>query len=525
MKCPNCSQAIADDATSCLWCGSPVGMVPGQPVPVYGRTQATSAAAVASAPAGASTGAAPPAAGGTAPPAPGSGTASSGFIARVTGITLRPKLEWPVIDAETTPTNTVLFGYVAPLAVLLGVMTFIHLSVIGISMPFYGLMRTPVFAGLFSSIVSLVMTFIGVLIIAALIEVFAPTFGGQKNMRQSIRTAAYAFTPAWIASVAMIVPWLGTLVRLVAACYAVYVLYLGLPVMMRVAKEKAAGYTAAVVACAIVVGIVLGIVTSSIIGIAMMATGSLPGVQESRRQADREQGAAIVGNVLGGILGSDSEGKKDLSDAMARLAKAGEDAQRASAAAAPGVAAVPGTPDATAKANADSAAATASVLSALGGIAAGGKKVEPIDFRTLKALLPPTLPGLDTIHSEGSTNEAVGMKSAMARAQYGNAANQRIDVKIEDMSSISGLLGLANAVGSKTESESATGFEKNVKIGGHRVHEKYTFASQYGELEAIVGKRFVVTVTGNGLPVADLEKAMSAVDLDKLASMKDQGAQ
>ncbi|CAN5463155.1 hypothetical protein BH10PSE17_BH10PSE17_27540 [soil metagenome] len=519
MKCPNCSQSIADDATTCIWCGSPVALVPGQPLPVYGRAQAAAAVPPGTAPAGVPP--IPP-----VPPVPPlTADAASGFIARVMGISLKPKLEWPIIDAETTPTNTVLFGYVAPLALLMAVMSFIHLSVIGISVPFLGLMRTPILSGVFSSVVSMVMTFIGVLIVAALIDVFAPTFGGQKNMRQSIRTAAYAFTPAWIASVAMIVPWLGTLIRLVAACYAIYVLALGLPVMMRVAKEKAAGYTAVVVACAVVVGLVLGFVTTSIIGIGMMATNAFPGTQEARRAADREQGAAIAGNVIGSVLGSDTEGKKDLAEAMARLAKAGEDAQRAAATAPPVVPGVPATPEATAKSNADAAAATAGVLSALGGVMAGGKKVEPIDFRTLKAMLPPTLPGLDTLHSEGSTNEAAGMKQSMARGQYGNANNQSIDVKIEDMSSISGLLGLANAVGSKTESESDTGFEKNVKIGSHKVHEKYTTASKYGELEAIVGKRFVVTVTGNGVPIGDLEKAMAAIDLDKLASMKDQGAQ
>ena len=43
---------------------------------------------------------------------------------------------------------------------------------------------------------------------------------------------------------------------LVAALYSIYLMYQGAPVLMKVPHEKAMGYTAALVACAVVLGLV-----------------------------------------------------------------------------------------------------------------------------------------------------------------------------------------------------------------------------------------------------------------------------
>ena len=53
--------------------------------------------------------------------------------------------------------------------------------------------------------------------------------------------------PAWLGSFFGVLPVLGTLIGLLAALYAIYVLYLGLPVVMRAPKESALGYTFAVI--------------------------------------------------------------------------------------------------------------------------------------------------------------------------------------------------------------------------------------------------------------------------------------
>jgi hypothetical protein len=68
------------------------------------------------------------------------------------------------------------------------------------------------------------------------------------------------------------------------------------------------------------------------------------------------------------------------------------------------------------------------------------------------------------------------------------------------------------------EHEDDSGYEKNVQIGDTKVHEKWQNDGKHSELIGIVGGRFVVDVTGNGVDIGVDEAAFQAVDLAKLAS-------
>jgi hypothetical protein len=89
----------------------------------------------------------------------------------------------------------------------------------------------------------------------------APKFGGESNPVQALKVAGYSSTPAWVAGILNLLPALSMLV-LVASIYSIYVLYLGLQVVMKAPKEKALGYSAAV----IIISIVLGVVASAVVG-------------------------------------------------------------------------------------------------------------------------------------------------------------------------------------------------------------------------------------------------------------------
>lgn len=193
------------------------------------------------------------------------------LIQRIKNIVLTPKTEWEVIAPETTSTAELYKGYIIPLAAIGPIASFIGLSLVGVGVPLMGSYRMPLLSGLSMAIVSYVLALVGVFILALIIDALAPTFGGEKNQMQALKLAAYAYTPAWVASVLHILPALGILV-LLASLYGLYLLYLGLPVLMKSPKEKAAGYTAVVVVCAIVIGIVFGLV-----GGAMGGFGHSPG--------------------------------------------------------------------------------------------------------------------------------------------------------------------------------------------------------------------------------------------------------
>jgi hypothetical protein len=456
---------------------------------------------------------------------------SASLITRVKNMILTPKTEWPVVEGEPTSIGQLYVSFVAPLALLAAVLAFIHVSLIGIHLPFGGTIRQPMNTGLMSLVMTLVGAFIGLLIVGFVINVLAPTFGGVRDMRQAVKTAAYAFTPAWLGAVFGLLPTLSTLLQLAADCYAVYVLYLGLPVMMRSKPEKAAGYTATVVVCTIVLGIVVGAVMAGV-GIATGgALAHLTPASEASKAAERDQAAATVGNVIGGMLGTDEKGKQDLGSALSKVAAAGDGvaggAGASGAAGSSGTAGSAGTGgSAGTAANSepspqDAAQAVGGLVSALGGALGGSHRVTPVDFQTLKAMLPTALPGMARTNASGEANQGLGMQATNATGTYKGADGSTVELSISDASAVSGLMEMAESLPQTTNRESDSGYEKDVVLSGRKVHEKYNTQSHHGELQAFVAKRFAVAVTGEGVDMSMVESALGTVDLAKLESMKD----
>jgi hypothetical protein len=169
--------------------------------------------------------------------------------------------------------------------------------------------------------------------------------------------------------------------------------------------------------------------------------------------------------------------------------------------------------------------ALSGLLNSLGGAMGGNTPVTPVDFRSLQALLPDALPGLKRMNAGGANKQGMGIKTATAQAEYHGANNQLIRVSIADISGVSGVLDLADALPKDTDSASDDGYEKDVTIGGRPMHEKYTKASQQSTLSAIVARRFDVEVEGTAVTMDAIHDAMTHVDLKRLESMKSQGVQ
>ena len=56
-------------------------------------------------------------------------------------------------------------------------------------------------------------------------------------------------------------------------------------------------------------------------------------------------------------------------------------------------------------------------------------------------------------------------------------------------------------------------------------HEKYEKSGQHGEIQVLVGNRFIVELNGNRISMDQLKAALGMVDLGKLDGMKMQGVQ
>src|SRR5215831_11550426 len=134
------------------------------------------------------------------------------IVTRAKNICLTPDSEWSVIAGETTPAATLITEYVVPLAAIGAVAGFIGGSIIGVGLGFLGGFRTPFIAGVTLAAFGFVMAIVGCFVVAFIVNALAPSFGGEKNSSQALKVVVYAYTPAFIAGVARILPFLGGLI-------------------------------------------------------------------------------------------------------------------------------------------------------------------------------------------------------------------------------------------------------------------------------------------------------------------------
>jgi Yip1 domain len=486
MLCPACHKPQADNARFCADCGKPMNASG----PTPDSTMIGAGPAAASATLGAGT-----AAWDNAP------SHIPGLLQRIKNIMLTPKTEWPVIAAETTSIKQLYLGYIMPLLAAVAVISFIRMSVIGVSMPFGGFFRVPLATGVLFAVARFGFGLLGFYLVALLINALAPTFGGKRDLVQALKTTAYAFTSGLLGSLFSILPMLSILIALAAVIYGIYLLYLGLPVVMKSPPERATGYTVAVVLCTLLGGLVLGALLS-FTGI-MGGYGSLASPYAMSRDQQQQRAATQVGTVLGA------------------LAAAGQKMQQQQAATS---AAAPATPTQS-TAPADSPATAAAAMAAVGSALSGGRKVDPVDFQTLKTLLPDSLPGMPRTNAEGGSQTAMGVKGSSASGTYQGDGNAQVHIKIADIAGVSGLVDMAGAMVQDANSESDTGYERTTTVDGRLLHEKYEKPARHGDITVIVAKRFAVDVEGEGVDMAALEHALGAVDFARLESMKDKGVQ
>lgn len=157
-----------------------------------------------------------------------------------------------------------------------------------------------------------------------------------------------------------------------------------------------------------------------------------------------------------------------------------------------------------------------------------GKKVEPVDFRELKALYPESINGMKRTNSSGEKTAAFNMNISHAEADYSSEdGSKSFDINITDMGNMSGLTQMAAygwAMG-EFDRETDSGYEKTTNFSGYKAYEEYNNEGKYGKLQVLVSSRFIVEASGNNISMDELKSALGQIDLSKLESWKNFGVQ
>ena len=194
------------------------------------------------------------------------------LIERAKGIVLSPKAEWEKIAAETTDVKSLYVGYAMILAAIPAICGMIGSTLIGVSVPIVGTIRTPIASALVTLVLGYVLGLAVIYVVSLIVNALAPTFDGQKDPIQALKLVVYSSTPVWLAGVFSLIPLLGVL-GIVAGLYGLYLLYIGLSPLMKNPAEKSIGYTALIVVCYIVLAIIMGVIVGGVAGGGAMMRG------------------------------------------------------------------------------------------------------------------------------------------------------------------------------------------------------------------------------------------------------------
>lgn len=379
------------------------------------------------------------------------GAAGAGLIGRVKDILTKPGPTWDVIDGERPSTSSLYTGYVIPLAAIPAVAQAIGMMVFGAG-AFGIVVRWSPVTAIVQAILTFVLALVMVFVIALVIDGLATSFGGTKDRNQALKVAAYAPTASWVAGIFALYPPLA-LVGLLGGLYSLYLLFVGLPKLMKTPQDKALPYTAIVIVVAILVSLVIAMVTASVAAMTGAGANALGAAQVSGTvKLPGGEASVDLGKLQAAAEALESGGSGPVSD-----------------------------PD------------------------------------TLKAYLPSTVAGFARGEVSASSGGAAGIEGAAAEAQYAKGdANLRLQVT--DLGQAGALAGLAGAFKVKSSRDTATGYEKMGMVNGRMTQESYDRSSRSGEYSVLVGERFMVQASGDGVTMEELKAAVDAVGLGRLES-------
>lgn len=198
--------------------------------------------------------------------------AMSGLIQRAKDILMKPAQTWPTIAAEPSSPGELITKYAVPLAAIGPVAGFLRGQLFGYGA--FGFSYRPgILGGISTLIVGYVLGLIGVIVLALITDFLAPKFDGTANRTNAFKLVVFSSFAAWLAGIFQLVPGLGLLG--LAGLYTLYLFYTGAAPLMKVPQEKAIGYTAVTIVCAVVMYMVVGAVTASVVGLFGLGAPSL----------------------------------------------------------------------------------------------------------------------------------------------------------------------------------------------------------------------------------------------------------
>lgn len=175
------------------------------------------------------------------------------------GLLAHPDQEWQAIRNESESVTRLYTGHIFLLALIPAVAGFYGTSQVGWQIGDGQITRLSVASAVQLSVLFYAAMLTGIFVLGKFIDFFAATYDAVERTPRGVALAAYTATPIFLIGVIAAYPniWINMLAGLVAAAYAVYLLYEGLPILMKIPEERGFMFASAVLTVGLVMFVAL----------------------------------------------------------------------------------------------------------------------------------------------------------------------------------------------------------------------------------------------------------------------------
>ncbi len=185
------------------------------------------------------------------------------------GLFTKPDKEWESIRKDSESVSKLYFGHVLLLALIPACAAFYGTTQVGWKIGDAQVIRLTTASALQLCVLFYAAMLVGIYILGRFIDMFSATYGVDEKQPRGIILAAYTATPMFVLGVIAVYPnlWVNMFVGLVAVAYAVYLLYEGLPILMRIPKERGFMFASSVLTVGLVMLVALMAISVVIWGV------------------------------------------------------------------------------------------------------------------------------------------------------------------------------------------------------------------------------------------------------------------
>lgn len=161
-------------------------------------------------------------------------------LSHTMGLLTHPDAEWESIRKESESVSHLYFRHVLFLALIPAAAGLYGTTQVGWQIGDGQIIKLTFGSALQLCALFYVAMLVGIYIIGRFIDFFAATYGVREDNPKGVILAAYTATPVFLMGVIAAYPnvWMNMLVGLVAVTYSVYLLYEGLPILMKIPAER-----------------------------------------------------------------------------------------------------------------------------------------------------------------------------------------------------------------------------------------------------------------------------------------------